>query len=193
MVEWFDETILNWFLMVRNPALTPILRLFTVLGEGGAIWIALGILLLARRETRRMGMAVLLSLVFCLLAGNLFLKLVVARPRPCWRHPEIDMLIGIPRDYSFPSGHTMSSFAAAVSVFLWDRRWGLAALAGAAVIAGSRMYFYVHYPTDVLAGAVIGIILAILAKMIIDKANYIMRRKQRGNGGNHGNEEKELE
>ena len=78
------------------------------------------------------------------------------------------MLIAVPKDYSFPSGHTMSSFAAAVSMFLANRKWGAAALAGAALIAVSRMYFYVHYPTDVLVGLVIGVVLAFIARKIID-------------------------
>lgn len=169
MVEWFDSTVLDWFQSVQNPVLTPVLKLFTVLGEGAAVWIALGILLLVRKSSRRAGITVLLSLLFCLLVGNVFLKNAVARPRPCWRHPEIELLIHIPRDYSFPSGHTMSSFAAAFSVLLWDRRWGVAALAGAILIASSRMYFYVHYPTDILAGALIGILLALTAWWIIDK------------------------
>ena len=169
MVEWFDITVLCWFQAIQNPVLTPVLKLFTLIGEAGAVWIAVGILLLARKDSRSAGMAVLLSLVFCLVTGNAFLKNVVARPRPCWRAPDIEMLIAIPRDYSFPSGHTMSSFAAAVGVYIWNRKWGIAALAGAVIIAASRMYFYVHYPTDVLAGAVIGIFLAVLSRWIIDK------------------------
>ena len=108
------------------------------------------------------------ALVFCLLVGNVALKNLIARPRPCWRHPEVPMLIAVPKDYSFPSGHTMSSFAAAVSMFLANRKWGAAALAGAALIAVSRMYFYVHYPTDVLVGLVIGVVLAFIARKIID-------------------------
>ena len=170
MVEWFDSTVLGWFQAIQNPVLTPVLKLFTLIGEAGAVWIAVGILLLARKDSRSAGMAVLLSLVFCLVTGNAFLKNVVARPRPCWRAPDIEMLIAIPRDYSFPSGHTMSSFAAAAGVYIWNRKWGIAALAGAVIIAASRMYFYVHYPTDVLAGAVIGIFLAVLSRWIIDKA-----------------------
>lgn len=179
MVEWFDNTVLDWFLSIQDPVLTPVFRLFTLIGEGGAVWIAVGILLLARKSSRTAGMAVLLSLVFCLITGNAFLKNVVARPRPCWRHPEIEMLIRIPGDYSFPSGHTMSSFAAAAGVFLWDKRWGMAALMGAALIAASRMYFYVHYPTDILAGLVIGLLLALAARWLIDKIMKYSSKKGR--------------
>ncbi len=157
MVEWFDNTVLDWFLSIQAPVLTPVFRFFTLIGEGGAVWIAIGILMLARKSSRAAGMAVLLSLVFCLITGNAFLKNVVARPRPCWRHPEIEMLIRIPGDYSFPSGHTMSSFAAAAGVFLWDKRWGTAAL----------------------AGLVIGLLLALTAKWLIDKIMKYSSKKGR--------------
>ena len=91
------------------------------------------------------------------------------------------MLIAIPRDYSFPSGHTMSSFAAAVSVYIWNKKWGTAALAGAIIIAVSRLYFYVHYPTDILAGAVIGVFLAMVSWWIINKVTIYNAKK----GGKH--------
>lgn len=185
MVEWFDSTILDWFQVIQNPVLTPVLKLFTLVGEAGAVWIAVGILLLVRKSSRNTGIAVLLSLVFCLLVGNAFLKNVVARPRPCWRAPDIEMLIAVPRDYSFPSGHTMSSFAAAAGIYIWNRKWGIAALAGAFIIAASRMYFYVHYPTDILAGALIGISLAMLSRWIIDKATIYNAKK----GGNYEDKE----
>lgn len=175
MIEWFDSTILNWFQTIQNPILTPIMKIFTILGEGGAVWIILGLILLIQNKTRKTGMAVLISLLFCLIVGNLLLKNIAARPRPCWRSPEVDMLISIPKDYSFPSGHTMSSFAAAMSVFLWKKRWGLLAGAGAVLVASSRMYFYVHYPTDILAGLLIGTLLAILAGKIVDC--FIQRRE----------------
>lgn len=177
MIEWFDSTILDLFQSIQNPVLTPVFKLFTLIGEAGAVWIAVGILLLAGKSSRKTGIAVLLSLVFCLLMGNAFLKNVVARPRPCWRFPDIEMLIAVPRDYSFPSGHTMSSFAAAASVYIWDKKWGMAALAGAVIIAVSRLYFYVHYPTDILAGALMGVFLAMVSWWIIDKVTIYNARK----------------
>ena len=111
----------------------------------------------------------LLALLFSLLIGNLTLKPLVQRPRPSWRHPEVALLIRNPLDYSFPSGHAMSSFAAAVSVFLWNRKWGCVLLAFATVMAATRLYFFVHYPTDVLAGMLIGIVLGILAYIVAKK------------------------
>lgn len=79
----------------------------------------------------------------------------------------MEMLIAIPKDYSFPSGHTMSSFAAAFSVFVWKRSWGVGAVVLAAIMAVTRLYFYVHYPTDILAGCLFGILLAFAAKYLV--------------------------
>ena len=144
------------------------MKFFTVMGEGGAIWIALSLIFLINKNTRRLGVTMAFALIFCLLVGNVTLKNLIARPRPCWRHPEVPMLISVPGDYSFPSGHTMSSFAAAVTIFRTNRKWGIVALAGAAFIAASRMYFYVHYPTDVLAGFIIGVALSLLSGKLAD-------------------------
>ena len=179
MIEWFDYGILDWFQSIHTPVLSYVLNWITMSGEAGIIWIAMGLLLLFPKETRKTGIVVLLALLFCLLTGNVLLKNIVARPRPCWRHPEVEMLVSIPKDYSFPSGHAMSSFAAAVSVFLYHKRWGIAALALATVMSMSRLYFYVHYPTDVLAGLVIGVLLAFLARGIVEKQWERRRRKQR--------------
>lgn len=175
MIEWFDGTVLDWFLSVQNPVLTVIMKVFTLLGEGGAVWIVLGLILLARRETRKTGAVTLLALLFCLITGNLLLKNIVARPRPCWVNPSVRMLIAVPKDYSFPSGHTMSAFAAVTALFFRDKRWGAVALCGAVLVAASRMYFYVHYPTDILAGLLIGILLGCLAAYLI---HILTQRRQ---------------
>lgn len=167
MIEWFDATVLDWFLSIQSPVLTPLMKVVTYLGEGGAIWILLGVILLFRKDTRKAGLGILLALLFSLLVVNVFLKDFVARPRPCWRNPMVDMLIAIPSDYSFPSGHSSSSFAAATVIFLWNRKWGVWALLGAALMAATRLYFYVHYPTDVLAGILLGVIFGLISWKIL--------------------------
>ncbi|MCH5265433.1 MAG: phosphatase PAP2 family protein [Lachnospiraceae bacterium] len=156
------------------------MKVFTTLGEGGAVWVLIGILLLLKKETRKTGAVVLFSLLLCMITGNLILKNLVARPRPCWRNPEVEMLLAIPKDYSFPSGHTMSSFAAATGIFMWNKRLGLVAAAGALLIAVSRMYFYVHYPTDILAGLLLGIALGCLSAVVIGRLEecYVRRRER---------------
>lgn len=90
-------------------------------------------------------------------------------------HEEMEMLIRIPRDFSFPSGHSVAGFTAAVIIFRHNRRWGIPALILAALIAFSRLYLYVHFPTDVLAGILIGILTGIAADVLIDR--FIINRK----------------
>lgn len=167
MVAWFDSVLLDWFQSIQNDILSGIFEVITTLGEAGIIWILIGLLLLVGRKTRWLGITVLIALLFSLLVGNLTLKPLVARPRPCWRHPEIPLLIANPKDFSFPSGHSMSSFAAASAIWMWNRKAGIVALAGAVIMAATRLYFYVHYPTDVVAGMFIGLALGVLADRII--------------------------
>lgn len=169
MIEAFDYGILDMFQQIHSDILTAFMKFFSIIGEGGAVWIIAGIVLLCMKQTRKYGIIVLFSLLLCLIFGNGILKNVIARPRPCWRHPEVPMQIAVPTDYSFPSGHTFSSFAATVSLVYWNRCAGLAALVGAVLIAASRMYFFVHYPTDILAGMVFGTLLAVISIWCIEK------------------------
>lgn len=169
MIETLDYGILDMFQQIHSDILTVFMKFFTIIGEGGAVWILVGIVLLCMKQTRKYGVIVLFSLLLCLIFGNGILKNIIARPRPCWRHPEVPMQIAVPTDYSFPSGHTFSSFAATISLAYWNRRAGLAALVGAVLIAASRMYFFVHYPTDILAGMVLGILLAVISIWSIEK------------------------
>lgn len=176
MIEALDYGILEVFQQIQNMFLTHIFKFFTTIGEAGVIWIIAGIFLLIKKESRKYGVIVLLSLLMCLLFGNGLLKNLIARPRPCWRHPEVKMLIGIPKDYSFPSGHTFSSFAGSYSIFYWKKKYGYVAFAMAVMIAASRLYFFVHYPTDIFAGAIFGIFLSMVSIWIVEKG---MLRKKR--------------
>lgn len=178
MIAWFDSVLLNWFQSIHNDILTGIFEVITTLGEAGIIWILIGLLLLVGTRTRWLGITVLIALLFTLLVGNLTLKPLVARPRPCWRHPEIPLLIANPKDFSFPSGHSMSSFAAASAIWMWNRRAGVVALAGAVIMAATRLYFYVHYPTDVVAGMLIGVVLGVLAHGIVSRVRRRWEEKR---------------
>ena len=125
----------------------------TSLGDAGLFWIGLSLILLFFRPTRRAGAAALISIALCFVCSNLILKHVAARARPYELFAALQPLIPRPTDYSFPSGHTTASFAAALS-YLRMKPGRLAALAVvlAALIAFSRLYVGVHYPTDVLGG-----------------------------------------
>lgn len=139
----------------------------TKLGDNGLMWIILAIIFIVFKKHRTDGVTMLLALLLCVLIGNIGLKPLIARARPFTLNTEITLLIPSPTDFSFPSGHTMSSFAAATVVFCKDRRMGIGAVILAAAIAFSRLYLYVHYPSDVLGGAIIGIMLGLIAVFII--------------------------
>lgn len=173
-MEWFlelDGQILLWIQeYVRVPFLTTFFTHYTHMGDHGIIWIILGILLLLPKKTRKAGILVLLSLLGSLLVNNIFLKNVVARTRPYEVLDGLKLLIEAQWDYSFPSGHTGSSFAAAMAMYLTlPKRYGVLALVAATLMGLSRLYVGVHYPTDVLAGVVTGILIAVVANILLKK------------------------
>ena len=143
-----------------NPVLNVVMPIITTLGNGGAIWIAIAILLLINKKYRKYGVLLSISLLLCLLVGNIFLKPTVARIRPFDLNDTIKILIEKPMDYSFPSGHTMSSFAAATILFYMNKKIGSFAYILASRIAFSRLYLYVHFPSDVLTGLIVGVLLS---------------------------------
>lgn len=134
----------------------------TFLGDKGLIWILLGIILLIFKKTRKHGIIMLISLAIGALICNVCLKNLVERSRPFWINDSYNILIDAPKDFSFPSGHTTASAVGAAVIFHADKRFGIAAIVLAVLIAFSRLYLYVHFPSDILAGAVIGIISALL-------------------------------
>ena len=110
--------ILYFLQSIHTPWLDVVMKNITHLGDSGIFWILTGLVLFCFKKTRRMGFCVLLSLAGGLLIGNILLKNLVARERPCWIDPAVQLLIENPGDFSFPSGHTMASFEAAVSILL---------------------------------------------------------------------------
>ena len=151
------------------PFLDFLMPIITLFGDGGIFWIALSVIFIAIPKTRKMGITMGLSLAVGFLIGNLFLKNVVGRIRPYDLNPNFALLVDRLHDYSFPSGHTLASFEAATAIFLYKKRLGMAALLLASLIAFSRLYLYVHYPTDVLASIILGVGIAILSFRIINK------------------------
>lgn len=129
----------------------------TALGNGGAIWIAAAAAITVSKKYREYGAA-----MFAALAGNVCLKHLVARARPCWVE-SVPLLIENPTDYSFPSGHTLSSVIGAFLLTAANRRFGWAAIPLAVLIGFSRLYLYVHFPSDVLASVVLGVLLGAVA------------------------------
>ena len=152
-----ELTFLNALQALRTPALDGVMRFFTHLGDSGFVWLALTALLLAFRRTRGAGWVLAAALLFDAVLCNILLKPMVGRIRPCDVLTEVELLIPRPEDFSFPSGHTAASFASVTALWLaGKKRWAMAALPLAVLIAFSRMYLCVHFPTDILGGAVLG-------------------------------------
>lgn len=146
---------------IKNPFLDFLMPKITALGNGGLIWIVASIVLLAIPKYRKSGIALSIGLLACLIIGNLTLKPLVARVRPYEFVEGIELLISRPTDFSFPSGHTLSSVVSAAILTMADKRFGYVAIPLAVVIAFSRLYLYVHFLTDVLGGVVIGAVISI--------------------------------
>ena len=170
-----EADILLWIQNnIRNDVLTPIFKFITTLGNAGVIWIVLSVGLLIPKKTRRVGVLALVSLLFSALIDNVILKNVVARTRPYVVIEGLTSLVGAQKDYSFPSGHTGSAFAAAGVMFRGlPKKFGIPILVFACLMGLSRLYVGVHYPSDVLGGALIGTGIALftywLGTLVVEK------------------------
>ena len=179
-IQNLDNSILQFIQSnFRNQPLDSIMPVITSFGNGGFIWILICVVLLFSKKYRKYGFIMAITLILCAVVGNLGLKPLVARTRPFDAKPLIDgLLIKAPRDYSFPSGHTMVSFSCAAVLYYMNKRYGIVALIFGSMIAFSRLYLYVHYPSDVFAGMVIGILLAYISIKIcfmIEKRNGFIK------------------
>lgn len=155
----FEANIVLWIQEnLRVSFLNPVVTAITSLGNAGIFWIILTVILLLFKKTRKIGLCCAIALIADVLAVNVILKPLVARARPYVTLDTIVPLGHLSRDFSFPSGHSAASFAGAWALYKSaPRKYGIAAVVLAALIALSRLYVGVHYPTDVLAGAAIGI------------------------------------
>ena len=142
---------------LRNPVFTAFFKFITGLGDHGMIWILITLILLCFGKTRKIGLICAAALLTEYVLGDLLIKRMVARTRPYEVVEGLTRLIKAQRDYSFPSGHTGSSFACACILYrMTPRKYGIAALVLAALIGFSRLYLGVHYPSDVIAGMLFG-------------------------------------
>ena len=171
----WELDVLKWFYDIHNAFLDAVMPIITKLGDAGIFWIILTLVLLIIPKTRKIGFVSLVALVLDVTFCNIIIKPIVIRCRPGWLMfygdapdwiANMKMLVSFPTDYSFPSGHTAASFASATAIFAvlenkykW---WGVGALILAAVIGISRLYVCVHWPTDVICGAILGVICGII-------------------------------
>lgn len=170
-----DFGILYALNAVHSGFLDKLMIGITYLGEKGIFWICVSIILIAFKKTRKCGFFMLISMIIGVIIGNGLIKNLVARSRPCWIDESIQLLIANPKDYSFPSGHTLASFEAAISILLFDKKWGALATITAFFIGLSRLYLFVHFPSDVVAGAVLGTCIALLVNYF---GNKILEKRE---------------
>ncbi len=175
-IQSIDFIILDF---IHNNLTSPFMDAFmvfiTTLGNGGAIWIVITVLMLLSKKYRKTGIMMTIGLVLCMLIGNVILKPHIARLRPFQIKEGIDLLIKAPHDYSFPSGHTFSSILGGIIIFTRHKKAGIYALILAVLISFSRLYLYVHFPSDVIAGAILG---ALTALFSIKAAHFIVKNEK---------------
>ena len=165
---------------IQNQFRTPfgdfVMLLISKLGNGGIIWLVLSGLLCVFPKYRKAGVTMLTALALDVLLCNVMLKPLVGRMRPFTVNTGMELLINAPKDFSFPSGHTAASFAAAFALLFVKNKLWIPSMILASLIAFSRLYLYVHYPTDVLAGILHGLIVGVAANVICRLAEPHIRK-----------------
>ena len=156
---------------IHNEVMTSIMSAVTSLGNNGLIWILIAAIFIIFKKTRKMGITMSLSLVLIFTTVNVIIKPLVDRARPFEVNTYIlnSILIELPNDSSFPSGHTAAAFAAATAVFCCNRKYGVCLLVLAFLMGLSRLYLAVHFPTDVIGGVIIGTAVGLISYKISSK------------------------
>ena len=176
----FEFQMLDGLQTIHTSFLDTFMISITKLGDAGIVWIILTVILLLIPKTRKAGGYMAVALIADLIICNVIIKPIVARPRPYSINKTVQLLVTPLKDYSFPSGHTAASFASVSALYFAGRkRMAAGALIVSVLIAFSRMYLYVHYPTDVLGGLIIGLLCGWIADMIIEKVMEKRSRKSR--------------
>lgn len=153
---------------LQNPLLTFFFKIFTYASEMGAIWVTAAIIILITKKYRKNGFITIVSLLLCFVFTNLILKNTIARPRP-FSIDDFSLLIPKPSEFSFPSGHSAISFCGAYSLSYTNRKWTPFVYIIAVLTAFSRIYFTVHYPTDVIGGIIIGTLCSVFTIFVFKK------------------------
>ncbi|MBE6068767.1 MAG: phosphatase PAP2 family protein [Clostridium lundense] len=175
-LQIIDRKMLNLLSKrIRCKVLDKIMPLITALGNGAIVWAIISIYLIQNENYRIEGYMVIASIVLVTIIGEGIIKHIIKRTRP-FEHMKINkLLIAKPITYSFPSGHTASSFAASGILIMMDSKLSIMAVVLASLIAFSRIYLNVHYPLDVIIGIALGLICSKVVVTIFhsESINYL--------------------
>lgn len=178
-----DFAILNFIQAhMKNGFFDAVLPVLSSLVDHGIIWIILAVILVCFKKTRKTGLMMAVALTLGLLLVNGIIKPIVGRPRPYTFDnaliKEGDLLVKALQDGSFPSGHTLASFEASTVLMIRDKRFGIPALVFSIIVLFSRLYLYVHFPTDVITGAILGVIFGVLGVVIVNFIDKKIKEKK---------------
>lgn len=173
-IQAWDFGAIEWIYGIRTEPLAGFFSIITHLADKGLFWILLALILLIPKKTRKAGLTMGIAMAIGIVIGNGILKNAVARMRPYDYYDliygtknYIDTIVAKPDDFSFPSGHSQASFAAALALFFNHKKAGIAAIVLAILIALSRFYLCIHFPTDIICGSIMGILWAIIANKLV--------------------------
>jgi undecaprenyl-diphosphatase len=178
-MEALDRSAVEWMSSLHWPVVTPVMKGLTYAGAGGAVWILLGVVV-AFRYVRPLALLAVLVTIEVSVRSDALLKSVIGRDRPFVGDPRVHPSIGLPHDPSMPSGHAMNAFAGAVllAAVVPRARWPLLGLA--ALIALSRVYLGAHFPSDVVAGAILGAAIGAAAGWLLARGERLARTRRWG-------------
>ena len=165
-----EFAFLDYLQTLHTPLLDELMLFITTMAGRGELALIVGVALLCFKRSRKFGLAIIVAMLIGYLLGSVILKPSIARVRPCNVNLAVEMMVERPHSFSFPSGHTTLAFSAIMALYFAQCRkvfWAAACMG--AVVAFSRMYLYVHFPTDILAGVAVGTLSAYIAWEIVEK------------------------
>lgn len=169
LIQYIDDRIIDWVGRLHTPMLNRIMIFFSMLGTKGFVWILVSIPYFINPKTTYIGVNMLIAVSLTVILGEGIIKHLVGRMRPCHKLEDEELIVRRPSFYSFPSGHTASSFAiATLAIVRCSTPMWIIILIIAILISFSRIYLRVHYLTDVICGVILGVLCGISSVFIMD-------------------------